>query len=539
MSAPDVSGETPDDLSDRDGLRGRDEFDVDDAQLYNERVHKGRECDGGSAYPTGKSPERRRISPAALRASVPLTDAMALTAVVVLAGFPLWQGAGYVGSAVVLLAAQGQHRLRICLRVHDQAPGMVVAGSLPVLLFGPALRGGAIITAVLAVAALVLSRSTLSASLRAARCRGFLAESTLLIGSGPLADQVAVGLAEHPELGLRVRALLDRRDAGSECAAFADPARLDELVRRCRATRVIVCLPEIADEELVALLRRHRRPGLDVCLVPRWHELGLAVPRSRLDEVWGTPLVPVRRSGACATSAAAKRGFDLVVGGVLLMLLSPVVLLLALAVRLRGGAAFFRQVRVSRGGELVRVVKLRTVSDGVGDGWSVGPEQSDALGRALRRRHLDELPQLVNVLRGQMSLVGPRPERPCYAERFARRIPHYDDRHRMPGGMTGWAQVHGLHGDTSIPDRARFDNQYVEYWSPWLDVVILARTAAIAVVASAPRRARSGQVRTAGGRGEGTACDHGARGRRRGAAAARDPAAHSPRRRGPRALQPR
>lgn len=527
MSATGVSGETPDDLCDRDrdGPCPRPER-VDDAEVHN----------GVQREPVAG---RRRIAPVALHASVPLADATALAAVAILAGFPLWQGAGYVGAAVVLLAAQGQHRLRICLRVHDQVPGMVVAGSLPVLLFGPAHRGGAVITAVLAVAALVLSRSTFSAALRAARCRGFLTEAALVIGSGPVAERVAAGLAEHPEFGLRVRALLDRRDGDSERTALGDPSRLDELVRRGRVTRVIVCCPEIADEELVALLREHRRPGLDVCLVPRWHELGLAVPRSRLDEVWGTPLVPVRRSGTCATSAAAKRGFDLVVGGALLLLLSPAMLLLASAVRLRGPAAFFRQVRVSRGGGLVRVVKLRTVSDGVGDRWSVGPEQCGALGRALRRSHLDELPQLVNVLRGQMSLVGPRPERPCYAERFARRIPHYDDRHRMPGGMTGWAQVHGLHGDTSIPDRARFDNQYVEYWSPWLDVVILARTAVIAVAASAPRRARSGQLRTAGGRGEGTACDHGAGSGRCGAAAARDPAEHPPRRRGPRALQPR
>jgi lipopolysaccharide/colanic/teichoic acid biosynthesis glycosyltransferase len=117
------------------------------------------------------------------------------------------------------------------------------------------------------------------------------------------------------------------------------------------------------------------------------------------------------------------------------------------------------------------------VNDDSDTAWSVeGDGRVTTVGRFLRRLSLDELPQLFNVLRGDMSLIGPRPERPFFVERFAREIARYDDRHRVPMGITGWAQIHGLRGDTSIPERVRFDNYYIEHWSLWLDVVVLLRT---------------------------------------------------------------
>ena len=131
------------------------------------------------------------------------------------------------------------------------------------------------------------------------------------------------------------------------------------------------------------------------------------------------------------------------------------------------------------------VLKFRTmrVHDASDTQWSVAPgdEHTTFLGRFLRRPSIDELPQLVNVFRGEMSLVGPRPERPFFVDRFSADISGYGDRHRIPAGLTGWAQVHGLKGDTSIEERARFDNQYIEHWSLWRDIVILCRTALAAV----------------------------------------------------------
>ena len=125
------------------------------------------------------------------------------------------------------------------------------------------------------------------------------------------------------------------------------------------------------------------------------------------------------------------------------------------------------------------ITKFRTGRDDELDAhWSVSSDQCTSVGRWLRATHLDELPHSSMMVRGQMSLVGPRPERPDYTSGFAKLVPRYDDRHRVQLGMTGWTEVHGLCGDTSIPERVRFDNYYIEHWSLWLDLTILARTLA-------------------------------------------------------------
>ena len=497
-----------------------------------------------SAVATERTGVRRLV----LRGALPLADVAALAVVVAAAELPASVAAAYALGCLALLTAQDLHRRRICLRVSDQVPRLAASGALPLVVVLPSARLGALPLVALAVGVLVLFRGGVCAGLRGAHRRGLLLESALLVGTGPVAAELARVIDEHPEFGLRLRGFADRGPGAGE-----RPERLGRLA--AEVDRILVCFPDAAEDELVSWLRGCRGAGADVCLVPRLWELGMAVPRGCLDELWGVPLIPLRRTGA--GSAATKRGFDLAVGSAVAVLAAPLVLALAAAVRVRGGAAFFQQLRVTRARRTARVLKLRTVPGGAGDRWHVGPEQCTRLGRWLRGTHLDELPQLLNVLRGEMSLVGPRPERPYYAMRFEREVPHYDDRHRVRGGMTGWAQVHGLHGDTSIPDRARFDNQYVEYWSPWLDAVILARTAVIAlaelggspVPAPGSRTSHSGhevhsgqlsEDRPAGGeRREGPARDHRpGRGRSRAAVALVAPA-HQARGRGARALQPR
>lgn len=192
--------------------------------------------------------------------------------------------------------------------------------------------------------------------------------------------------------------------------------------------------------------------------------------------------------GHPAAGRLAKRAFDVAAALVLLALAMPLLAVLAVALRLRcGSPVLFRQLRVTRGGRSAVIIKLRTLRQHLDADtrWCVPAQGLTPLAQWLRDTHLDELPQLINVLRGDMSLVGPRPERPYFSELFSREIPGYASRHRMRAGLTGWAQVNGLTGDTSIAERIRFDNYYIDHWSLRFDLKILART--IGLVAQAVR----------------------------------------------------
>ena len=177
-----------------------------------------------------------------------------------------------------------------------------------------------------------------------------------------------------------------------------------------------------------------------------------------------------------------KRAFDLVVASLALVLLFPLLVACAIAVRVEGGKGFiFRQVRIGKDGEPFELLKFRSMRPEVpGSGdvtWNIKDNpRVGPVGRVLRKTSLDELPQLWNIIRGDMTIVGPRPERPYFVEQFSADFPRYPHRHRVPVGLTGLAQVSGLRGDTSIEDRARYDNFYIESWSFWLDLKVLVRT---------------------------------------------------------------
>lgn len=413
-------------------------------------------------------------------ATLPLADLLALGLALAMAGLSLLT-IGYAAAILVLLSGHGLHRVRICLRLSDQVGRILTAVALPLPVLLPWLPGRLAWHMAMWSAGLLLTvRAATYAGLRAARSRGILADRTLVVGAGEMGILVASSLLERPELGLDPIGFLDTcppPDSDLPLPLVGAATDLPVLVGRLQARRVIVCFPVDRDRELVSVVRACRSLPAEVSLVPRLQELGMVVPRASLDDVWGIPLLTLRRDSRAA--AMAKRAADVVIAGVLLLLLWPVILILAAAVRLdSGGPSFFRQVRVTGPGRTSRIVKLRTLAAHADSDtcWQLPPGRCTPFGRWLRESHLDELPQLVNVLRGEMSLVGPRPERPYFADRFALEIPHYQDRTRVRAGLTGWAQANGLRGDTSMRARVRFDNQYIEYWSPWLDAVVMART---------------------------------------------------------------
>lgn len=426
-----------------------------------------------------------RVVASALPAAVDAAAlAVAALTVQVVLGLPTpgWAAGGYAALLLALLASDGQHRTRICARTADRVPRVAAAAALAALLLAPWLSATDGLTLAAASTALVAAfRTGAVTAQRAAHRRGRLVQPTLIIGADDRGVQLARLLTEHPELGLRPCGFLDGTPppAGSRLPVLGGVTELARVVAEHGVTRVLVATPDVEDAALVSLLRAASGLPVDVYLLPRLPELGAGLPHGYLDEVWGVPLVPLRgrRRLARPLTFAAHR----VVAAALLVLAGPLLLLLAAAVRLADGRpVLFGQTRAVGTGRFATVRKLRTMDEHADSDtrWAVSPADCTRLGGWLRTTHLDELPQLVNVLRGEMALVGPRPERPHFAAAFGRELPHYDDRHRVRAGMTGWAQVHGLHGDSSIADRARFDNQYIEYWSPWLDVVILARTLA-------------------------------------------------------------
>jgi exopolysaccharide biosynthesis polyprenyl glycosylphosphotransferase len=232
----------------------------------------------------------------------------------------------------------------------------------------------------------------------------------------------------------------------------------------------------------VGILRTAVRHDVTVYIVPRFFDCGVVPDGPDTDDVRGIPLYRVRRAALRRSTWFLKRIIDVSAASLALAVLWPLFAVIAIAVRCSSpGPVLFRQRRVGKDGHEIDVLKFRTllVNSDSDTQWSVSDDdRRTPVGRLLRRTSLDELPQLWGVLRGDMSLIGPRPERPFFVDRFSADVRGYGDRHRVRAGLTGWAQVNGLRGDdSSIAERARYDNNYIEHWSPWKDFVIALRTA--------------------------------------------------------------
>jgi exopolysaccharide biosynthesis polyprenyl glycosylphosphotransferase len=442
------------------------------------------------------SPARARSRTGLRRLPVPARQEMAVVAVadfavlaalVMLVG-PLtttWWSWALVGSVVVLLTATGHYRSRITLNVARETRSIALCTAVPLLVLGAAHIRGVTDTTLLesgaaVVFAMLVLRGVLYALIRRLRTKGVYGERTLIIGAGQIGTTFAATLEEHREYGLRPIGFLDDVDgADLPLPLFGGVALLRMVLFEEKVDRVVVAFGVAREADMVDVLRACEDASVDIHILPRFFELGSAVHTKDTDDVWGFPLVRLRRSVLRTYSRIAKRAFDMTVAAIGLLLVFPLYAALALAVKLSSpGPVHFRQQRVGQRGETVEILKFRSmrVHTDSDTEWNIDNEAITRVGRVLRVLGLDEIPQLWNILRGEMSLVGPRPERPFFVEQFKAEIRHYDDRHRVPVGLTGLAQVHGLRGDTSIEERARFDNHYIENWSLWRDLVILMQT---------------------------------------------------------------
>lgn len=387
----------------------------------------------------------------------------------------------YLGAALALLAMFSAYRLRISLSALDDAPrfaGALAVALLPVALV-PAANRTVLVQAVASIALIVVGRGFTYAGIRALRRHG-LTERTLIAGSGYVGIELAHLLRAHPEYGLEPVAFVGAPFPNLPAPLIGDIAHLDEVVTRNAIRRVLVAFGPTREAELVGVLRTAVLRDVEVHVVPRFFEVGVAPRGPDVDDIWGIPVYRVRQAALRAQAWRFKRALDVVVAAGMLLVTAPVMLSAAILVKLSSpGPTLFRQYRIGQYGQEIEVLKFRTLpADHVDSCWNASEgEYHNRAGRLLRRLSIDELPQLWNVLRGDMSLVGPRPERGYLVEQFSTSVYGYRDRHRLPVGLTGWAQVHGLRGETSLRERVRFDNQYIEHWSLWRDVVILVRTA--------------------------------------------------------------
>jgi len=315
------------------------------------------------------------------------------------------------------------------------------------------------------------------------RRRGVVRDNLVIVGTGRVARDIAQKILQHPELGYNIVGVVDAQIKPKGhmmgipmLGLFHDlPAIIDHF----GIEQVIIALPDARRAELVELVTLCQRGRVDIKIYPDIfaHMAG----DMNVDELVGTPLLTVRDIALRGWKLSLKRGMDVFGAFFGLVFLSPLMVFTAVAIRLETpGPVFYAQIRMGLDGRPFPMIKFRSMrldAETSGPGWTVQNDpRVTRVGRLMRRTNWDEVPQLINVLVGHMSLVGPRPERPIYVQQFREQIPRYMERHREKAGMTGWAQVNGLRGDTSIAARTTYDLWYVENWSLWLDIKIILRT---------------------------------------------------------------
>jgi Undecaprenyl-phosphate glucose phosphotransferase len=326
-------------------------------------------------------------------------------------------------------------------------------------------------------------RLTLYLVLRSGRRHGKYLRRVLIVGAGRVGRRLRDAFEQYPWMGFELVGYLDDEKTGPDIAGTVGdlPRLLDEAEAAGAPIQyVYVALPLTATEKIEDVLNHTSTRLSHVCLVPDIFEFDIL--NSRVTDIHGMPVIHLMDEGPMEFRRAVKRVIDIAFSLSVLVLLSPLLVLIALAVKLTSpGPVFYRQERMGLNGKTFNMLKFRSMpvdaERKTGAVWaSPGEKRATPVGAFLRRTSLDELPQFINVLKGDMSVVGPRPERPVFINEFRDQVPRYMLRHKMKAGITGWAQVNGWRGDTSIEKRIEFDLYYIQHWSLRLDIKIMLMT---------------------------------------------------------------
>ncbi len=337
---------------------------------------------------------------------------------------------------------------------------------------------------VLGAAALIGIRLIARAAIQALRSRGQRLRNVLAIGDGLAFEALLERLERFPELGLRVVGTVSACDSVPPSSGsrrfLGHYGEISAVLNNTKVDEVLIALPPGQGQELDRVLDLLKDETLDICVVPDLHQY--VTLGCEIEDFDGLPIVRLNDSPVIGWGALAKRTTDIIASAAALMLLSPLLGLIALGIRLTSaGPVLYSQERMGLDGRSFRMLKFRSMRIDAelecGAVWARADDnRRTAFGTLLRKTSLDELPQFWNVLRGDMSLVGPRPERPVFVQKFRGQIPHYMLRHKVRAGITGWAQVNGWRGNTSLDRRIECDLFYIRHWSYVLDLKILTMT---------------------------------------------------------------
>jgi exopolysaccharide biosynthesis polyprenyl glycosylphosphotransferase len=315
--------------------------------------------------------------------------------------------------------------------------------------------------------------------LRLMQKRGQGLDQVLIVGTGEIGRTILQTIQHQPGLGYQVVGFVDSDHEAEhvmDIPVLGTINDLPDVIEYHNVSEVIIGLPEATHQELVGIISQCEREKVSIRVFPDVFQI--MASEVTIGDLGGLPLLTVRDVALRGWKLTLKRTVDVMVSSILLLILSPLMLLMAVLVKLDSpGPALFIQERMGLDAKPFPMIKFRSMrrdAEAHGPGWTVQNDpRRTRIGTFIRRTSIDELPQLINVLMGDMSLVGPRPEQPTYVEQFRQSIPRYMDRHREKAGMTGWAQVNGLRGDSSILERTKYDLWYIENWSLWLDFKIL------------------------------------------------------------------